>query len=650
MRWVADAPRGDKFMFTSFIPRAALAAALSSAPALAQQSSPDLPKATADPEIVVTASRAPRPITSVGESVTVIATGEIETRQSNTVADLLRTVPGVTFIRSGGIGTVTSVSIRGAETDQTLALIDGVRVNDPSSPGGGFNFGNLLTGNIARIEVVRGSQSVIWGSQAIGGVVNLITRAPTEAVEVNARAEAGWRDTYQAVGNVSGRTGPVAASFGAGYFTTDGFSAFNEARGGAERDGYENLGANGRVLVDITKAIGLDLRGFYSRGETDLDGFPAPLFALADTGEAEETEQIVGYAGLNASALDGRFRNRLAFTYTDTDRENLDPTGATTFAGRGRSERFEYQGIFTASDRLEAVFGAESETSRYATESFGSTDRASVGIDSLYGQVSVAPVTGLRVTGGVRYDDHETFGGETTLAANGVFSPNGGATTIRASYGEGFKAPTLFQLRSSFGNLALQPETSKSYDVGVVQRFLDGRMELGATYFRRDTRNLIDFVSCFQNPSPICAGRPFGTYDNVRRTRAKGLEAMVAMTPVDALTFRTQYSYVDAENRASGLALARRPKHSASALIDYRWLFGLETGATIVHVGDSFDNAANTRALDGYVLVDLRASFPVTESIELYGRVENLFDEAYETVSNYGTARRAGYVGVRLRL
>jgi vitamin B12 transporter len=637
-------------MFNSHVSWAALTAALLAAPAVAQQSSPDLPKTTADLEIVVTANRAPRPITSVGESVTVIATEEIETRQSNTVADLLRTVPGVTFVRSGGMGTVTSVSIRGAETDQTLALIDGVRVNDPSSPGGGFNFGNLLTGNIARIEVVRGSQSVIWGSQAIGGVVNLITRAPTDALALNARAEAGWRDTYQAVGNVSGRMGPVAASLGAGYFTTDGFSAFNEARGGTERDGYENVGANGRVLVDITDAIGLDLRGFYSRGETDLDGFPAPSFALADTRDTEETEQIVGYAGLNASFLDGRFRNRLAFTYTDIDRENLDASGASTFAGRGKAERFEYQGIFTASERLEAVFGAESETSRYSTLSFGTADRASVGIDSLYGQVSLTPLTGLRLTGGVRYDDHETFGGETTFAANGVFSPNSGATTIRASYGEGFKAPTLFQLRSNFGNLALQPEMSKSYDVGIVQRLLNGRMEFGATYFRRDTRNLIDFVSCFQNPSPICIGRPFGTYDNVRRTRATGLEATVAMTPVDALIFRAQYSYVDAENRATGLTLARRPKHSASALIDYRWPFGLETGATLVHVGDSFDNAANTRALDGYVLVDLRASLPVTNRLELYGRVENLFDEAYETVSGYGVAGRAGYVGVRLRL
>lgn len=635
-------------------PARAFAAAIDAAAEADPDKSPDLAVSTADRDIIVTANRAPRAAGEVAESVTVIATEEIETRQSNAVVDLLRTVPGVTFVRNGGIGTATGVSIRGAEADQTVALIDGIRLNDPSSPGGGFNFGNLLTGNIARIEVVRGSQSVIWGSQAIGGVVNLITRAPTDDWEVNARAEGGWRDTYQAVANVSGRAGPVAASIGGGYFTTDGLSAFSEARGGTERDGYENVGANAKLLIDLTQNIAIDLRGFYSRGETGIDGFPAPLFAFADTREVAKTKELVGYAGINATFLDGRFRNRLAFTYTDTDRDNIDRTAATpvnTFAGQGRNERIEYQGIFTASDRLEAVFGAERERSRFSTSSFGAVpSTARVGIDSLYAQLSGAPIRGLRLTGGVRHDDHQTFGGATTFAGSGVFTPNGGATTIRASYGEGFKAPTLFQLRSDFGNAALRPERSKSYDLGVVQRLIDGRMELGATYFRRDTRDQIDFVSCFQNPSPICTGRPSGTYDNIRRTRATGIEAVVRMTPVDALTLSAQYSLIDTENRDTGLRLARRPEQTVSALIDYRWSFGLETGATIAHVGDSFDNAANTRRIDGHVLVDLRASYPVTETVELYGRVENLFGEVYETIFRYGTAGRAAYAGVRLRL
>lgn len=597
-------------------------------------------------EIVITASRSPRPLDQIGEAVSVIATPEIERLQSNNVVDLLRTLPGVSITRTGGIGTATSVFIRGAESDQTVALIDGVKLNDPSTPGGGFNFGNLLTGNIARIELVRGSQSVIWGSQAIGGVVNLITRAPTEDLALNARAEAGWRDTYQAVANVSGRAGPVAASFGGGWFRSDGLSAF---AGGRERDGYENLGLNGKLLVDLTDTIAMDLRGYYSDGDTDIDGFPPPLFAFADTAERSKTRELVGYAGVNAAFLDGRFRNRLAFTYTDTDRRNV--ATSVTFDGNGRNERLEYQGVFTASPAFEAVFGAERETSRLRTSSFGApADRARVRLDSVYLQLSGAPLAGLRLTGGIRHDDHQTFGGTTSVAANAVWSLNDGATLLRASYGEGFKAPSLFQLFSDFGNEALQPEHSRSYDLGATQRLLDGAVELSATWFRRDVRNQIDFVSCFQNPIPICTGRPSGTYDNIRRSRATGVEATLGLNPTEALSLRASYTYVDAENRDTGRALARRPKSSLSALIDYRWPFGLSTGATLTMIGDSFDNAANTRSLDGYALVDLRASLPLGRNIELYGRVENLFDESYQTVFRYGTPGRAAYAGVRFAL
>lgn len=597
-------------------------------------------------EIVITASRSPRPLDQIGEAVSVIATPEIERLQSNNVVDLLRTLPGVSITRTGGIGTATSVFIRGAESDQTVALIDGVKLNDPSTPGGGFNFGNLLTGNIARIELVRGSQSVIWGSQAIGGVVNLITRAPTEDLALNARAEAGWRDTYQAVANVSGRAGPVAASFGGGWFRSDGLSAF---AGGSERDGYENLGLNGKLLVDLTDTIEIDLRGYFSDGDSDIDGFPAPLFAFADTAERSETRELVGYAGVNAAFLDGRFRNRLAVTYTDTDRRNYD-TGVT-FDGNGRNERLEYQGVFTASPAFEAVFGAERETSRLRTSSFGApADRARVRLDSAYLQLSGTPLAGLRLTGGIRHDDHQTFGGTTTVAANAVWSLNDGATLLRASYGEGFKAPSLFQLFSDFGNEALQPERSRSYDLGASQRLLDGAVELSATWFRRDVRNQIDFVSCFQNPIPICTGRPSGTYDNIRRSRATGVEATLGLNPTEALSLRASYTYVDAENRDTGRALARRPKSSLSAIIDYRWPFGLSTGATLTMIGDSFDNAANSRLLDGYALVDLRASLPLGRNIELYGRVENLLDESYQTVFRYGTPGRAAYAGVRFAL
>jgi vitamin B12 transporter len=601
--------------------------------------------------IIVTANRGETPISEVGQSVTVLTLNDIRTRQTVAVVDLLRTVPGVTFSRNGGIGTSTSVNIRGADSDQTVALIDGVKLNDPSSPGGGFNFGNLLTGNVGRIEVVRGSQSVLWGSQAIGGVVNIITRDPTEELSLNANAEYGWRDTGQLVGNVSGKFGLVSASVGVGYFRSDSFSTFNESRGGAERDGYKNYGANAKFNIALSEVISVDLRGWYSNGKTGIDGFAPPTFAFGDTNETDETEEFVGYAGLNVAFMDGRFRNRLAYAYTDTQRENLDLSGGSpfqTFDATGKNERIEYQATVDLAEGTALSFGAENERSSYRSSSFGSPfTGGKARLNSIYGQLSATPFAGLTLTAGARYDDHNIFGGNTTFAANGVFSPNEGTTTFRASYGEGFKVPSLFQLLSDFGNTTLQPEASKGWDAGMTQKLLGGVIEVGATWFHRNTSNQIVFISCGPQVG-ICTNRPFGTYDNVARARAQGLEFGLTLRPVEALTVQANYSWIDAENRANSFRLPRRPSQSVNASIDYKWSFGLETGATITHVGDSFDNASNSRQLDGYVLVDLRASYPVTAGVSLYGRIENLFNEKYETIFRYGTPRRAAYAGVRL--
>jgi vitamin B12 transporter len=275
--------------------------------------------------------------------------------------------------------------------------------------------------------------------------------------------------------------------------------------------------------------------------------------------------------------------------------------------------------------------------------------RAEARLDSLYLQVTAQPLQGIALSAGVRHDDHDVFGGATVFAANGSFTPNGGATQARVSYGEGFKAPSLFQLFSSFGNPLLAPERSQSIEAGITQTLLDGGIEAGATLFRRTTRNQIDFISCFGNTSPICTGRPFGTYDNIRRTRGEGVEIALRLNPTDDLRLSAAYSFIDAKNRDTGLELARRPRDSMNVSLDWQTPFGASVGGTISHTGASFENAANSVRLTGYTLVDLRASMPVTGNLELFGRVENLFDEVYETTFRYGSAGRGAYVGARLR-
>lgn len=624
-----------------------LSAAVIAAPAYAQDT-PD----TDAPEVVVTASRVAQPASEIGQAVTVIDRAEIERRQTVVVSDLLATTPGVTVTRNGTLGALTGVRIRGAEADQTLVVIDGVRVNDPASTGGGFDFGNLLSSSVERIEVLRGPNSVPWGSQAIGGVVNIITAAPTEGVQARANAEYGYADSMFASAGVSGKSGPVSGSLTGGYLKTDGISS---AASGTERDGYRQYGATGRLGVEFAPGIGLDLRSYFADSKVEIDdGFDPETFVVADSLAYGTTQELYGYAGLHANFADGRFNNRVAFTIADINRDNLSqPGGDVSFIGRGRSERYEYQGDFRPLDEVRVVAGVERENSRF-NDGFTFAD---TGITSVYGQLIVKPLDILTITGGVRNDDHEDFGSHTTFGANAALALWTG-TTVRASYGEGFKAPTLYQLFSAYGNRDLDPETARNFDIGIGQAFLGDRVRAGVTYFNRRTRNQIDFRDCSPEEQAmvgsICVDRPFGVYDNVARAEADGVEFTLALRPVDALTLTANYSYIHTENRATGANfgndLARRPKQTASVNADYRFAFGLSVGGTVTMVGDSFDDAANTVQLDGYALAGIRAEMPINDRIALYGRVDNLTDARYETVTGYGNYGRAAYGGVRLRL
>lgn len=610
----------------------------------------------ADDTVVVTATRTEEPIGQIGQSISVIDTQTITRRQSDVVTDLLRNVPGVVVTRNGGIGTTTAVHIRGAESEQTVALIDGVKLNDPSAPGGGFNFGDLLVGNIARIEVLRGSPSVLWGSQAIGGVINLITREPTEDLAANVRAEYGWRSTRAVVGNVSRKIGPVSASVGASGFRTEGISAFSEQRGGTERDGYRNFGANAKFNIAVTDNISVDLRGWYSNGRAEVDGFPPPTFDLADTPEYSRTRELVSYAALNASTFEGRLQNRVAVAYTNIERESIDPDGfvTQTFDGSGRNTRIEYQGTLQVSEALRATFGAESERSRFTTISFGGPPtHGEARIDSAYLQLIARPVTGLTATAGIRHDHHDEFGDKTTAAASAAWTPNAGRTVLRASVSEGFKAPTLYQLQSEYGNRLLRPESGRTWDAGVTQRLLGDALEISATAFRRDSRDLIAFVSCVPPFEGICTDRPFGTYDNVARARAEGVELSALLKPIEGLSVEASFTHLDTEDRSAaspayGKQLVRRPSETFSTFADYRWPIGLETGLTFTHVGHAFDDVANTRRIESYDLVDVRVAYPLTDTLQLQARIENVLDEEYETIPRYGMPGRAAYLGVRL--
>ncbi len=633
----------------------ATAALLSALPA-----TPALASAAAGPDdIVVTAVRVPVEADRLASAVSILDKQAIDAAQTIIVSDLLLTTPSVSLTRNGGFGTATSVRIRGAEADQTVVVIDGVKLNDPSSSGGGFNFANLMTGDISRIEVLRGPQATLWGSQAIGGVVSISTAQPETPLGGSVDIEAGSRDTVNARAGIGGKTDRLSWRVAAGTFTTDGISAISPENGGFEKDGYTNRTASGRLEWTIVDNVTLDLRGYYALGRADFDS----SFGDPDTPEYTRSEEWLGYAGLNVDLLDGRFRNRIAYSRTNIDRMNRDPRLAepVTFDARGRNQRFEYQGSYTFAPGWEAVFGAEHERSRMRTASPPfSFDGGKADLTSVYGQLSIMPVAGLSLTGSVRHDDHDTFGGKSSFSGGAAWTILDGATVLRANYGEGFKAPTLYQLFSEYGNQALAPETARGWEAGVEQRFLDNRIILSATYYERTTRDLIGFESCWglDNPGPLCfapgTGLPrSGYYRNISRAEARGVE-VTGLATLGDLTLSGNFSWTDAEDRSAdpflhGNKLPRRPKHMANAAATYVWQGGISTAVAVRWADKAFDDAFNNRVLDDYTLVDLRAEVPLGRGVSLFGRVENLFDENYETASRYGTLGRSYYAGLRGR-
>ena len=643
--WLNVMIEGYDMKFGLFLTAAAISLPLSPALAQSESAADDYTVVSNDErEIVVTASGIEQERGDTGHAISVLDHDDLVTSQVVSISDALRTIPGVAVARSGPVGSQTSVFIRGGESSQTLVLVDGVRINDPSSPNAAFDFGALLTGNIDRVEILRGANSVIWGSQAIGGVINVQTIAPTETLAVNARAEYGSHDTAQAYGNISGKTGIVSGSVGAGYYRTDGIPAL---AAGTEKDGYENFSGNGKLLVEFSPSFALDLRGYYNKGRVEFDD---PFGATPDTFPETENEQFVGYVGLNHSLIDDRWKGRLSFSHTDLTRTGTEPGVPFSFNEnrlRGKVDRYAYDGSFDVAEIATIVFGAAHEETFASTffpaggGSGSAPDKADTRVTGGYGQLTLRPVAGLSLTGGVRHDDYSQYGGQTTFGANFTYSPNDGRTVFRGSYAEGFRAPTLTEALLPYGNPDLKPETSKGFDAGIEHSFLDNKVTASATWFNRKSNDAIIYsMTTYQS-------------ENIAKVRAEGVELGLSIRPVDNLSVQAHYALVDATSRTPGAnfghELARRPKDSASFAIDWKSPWGLSLGSTLIITGDSYDNLANTVRLDGFALASLRAAFPVTDAIELYGRVENLFDEDYQTVANYNSYGRTATVGVRAR-
>jgi vitamin B12 transporter len=622
-------------------------ALVAATPAMAQESEDVvLTPRVRDDLITVIATGSPVRVDKAGQPVSVIGADEIASVQGSDLTRVLERLPGVTIARNGGLGSTTSLFVRGANSQQLLVLVDGVRVADVAAPGGGYDFGNIVSGGLGRVELLRGSNSVVWGSEAIGGVLALTSR---ELNGAEASAEYGARDTFDGQATAGISRDDYAVTLNGGYVQTDGLS---QAANGTEVDGFKQWRLNGRARVELAQGLSARFVGRYTDGTLDIDGYPAPDFNFPDTAEYQKTREIGGRAGLawTSDTLD----LDAGYQVSDTRRRYYDPSfsSAPTSETQGQSRRAELIGAWRATEGLRLDFGADHEWSRIDVSA---SPRRKANLSSghaLLGWYADA----FTVAAGLRYDDHSRFGDAWTFGANGSVSLTGG-WRVRASYGEGFKVPTLYQLFSEYGNEALRPEKSRSYDAGIEYGNRNGALHFALTGFRRDSRDLIGFTSC---EGATCEDRPFGYYINVGRARATGFELELGAQLGETLHAQGAYTYVKAVDRTEGsfeegTALARRPRHALTVSLDWTPLksgplTGLTLGGDIRLVGKSYDLAGGFGRLDSYALGTIRASVPVGEHLEVFGRVENVTDEDYEVAGGYGTAGRSGFVGIRARM
>ncbi len=620
--------------------------------------------------VVVTATRTEQPKEKTGTSISVITAEDLEKHQIASVADALAETPSLTVVRNGGLGQPTTIGLRGANAGQTLVLVDGVRINDPSTTDTQAILGDLFVNNIDRIEVLRGPQSTLYGSDALGGVVNILTRiGGDDPFAVRASAEVGSFDTYHL--NVAARGTVDSVDYGAGlnFVRTNGTPAADKNNGNPETDGYRNFGASENLRWNVSDNVSVDLRGYYTNARDGFDDNFAstPPFLVADSAAYNTNTVASGYAGVNFSLFDGMFRNRVAINGSRDNRAFFD--SAFDFIhknsqSRGNSWKLEYQGIVDISPDNQVTFGAESQRTSFRGDSFSSFfgdshERGHDRVDSYYAQWQTTLFDQLTLTGGVRHDDDEAFGGHNSVKIAGAWSlPTsllGGTTVLRANYGDAFKAPSLFQLFSQYSNpiATLAPEQARGWEAGVDQTLLDGRVHASLTYFERRTSDQIDFFSCFGFIPPeftqACIDRAAqgGFYYNVGRTRSRGVEVEVKAALTDTLTLEANYTNMTAKDLILGTDLARRPHVLANASLTWAPGEVWSLGASLRYTGERFDSTGGFSPMSSYTLVNIYGSYRISDTLEAYGRVENGFDEEYEPVLGYGGEQRAFFVGLR---
>jgi vitamin B12 transporter len=631
----------------------AMALAASAVAALAAEGAGSPESADSVESVIVAATRLPTPESEIASSVTVITAEDIAARQERSLPDILKDVPGLNIVRTGGPGGQTVVFMRGTNSNHTKVLVDGIDVSDPSNSTASFDFSQFLTQDIERVEVLRGPQSGLYGSDAIGGVINVITKSGQGPAQFQASAEGGSFETFNQTAGVRGSVEQFHYNANVEHFhsgatpvTPLDLLAPGETR---NDDYYDNLTAATKLGYDVAQNFDVGLVARYTNSHLRVTGDDFSTFPTFPAAQQTRTSTSEYYSRATAHlvSFDGFLDQTLGVAYTRKRTSTLEPASAQEGLATGERTKIDWQGALKFTQAHTLVLGAE-----HARDEISEPISASNQIDSGYAELQSQLIRGLYSAINARYDKNDRFGGKVTYRVAPAYVIPGTGTKLKASVGSGFKAPTLSELFQSYpafffiANPNLRPETSTGYDVGVEQALVGETLRVGVTYYYNRVRKLI-----------VSAPSPDGiniTYANIGRAHTDGVESFFAYNPVKAITLRADYTYTQATDDGTGQELLRRPKHKASLNAAWQATSAFSLNATVLTVSSWIDGNRDFSiprlTAPGYTVVNLAASFAIDRHLTVFGRLDNLFDRHFQNPVGFLQPTRGAFAGIRAQL
>lgn len=579
-------------------------------------------------DIVISASRIESKRIESGSAITVLDQQYLKENQARSVAEVLQNVPGVSVTNSGGFGQPTSVFIRGASSSNTLVIIDGIEVNDLTTSAGSYDFAHLMVDSVERIEILRGSQSALWGSDAMGGVINIVTKKGQAGFNPTANIEIGENSYHKETINLNGAKGNSHYSFSASNMKTDGISA---RKNESDDDSYENQNITLKAGHQFNDIFTMDAVLLYNDSESEYDSYGTD----SDSGYYSTSRQHQAKLNTNIELLNKQWKNRISIAVSDSERKHFAASN-TKFEGTKIKTDLQSDYYFTPVDEYtqRLSFIAEHEKDEYE-DSSSERDMETSGIVLGYGADWEKTIF---ANAALRHDFNDSFDDTTTYHIDiSAWASDG--TRLHASHGTGSKNPTFYQLYGYYGNTSLKPEESLSWDAGIEYNFsaLDAYLDL--TYFDSSYTDMID-TEC--NASWVC------TFYNVDEATARGVELTGSLKISKDFRANANYTYTDTDN-GDGDQLARRPKHSASINANYKYTPNLSANIGVNYVGKRLDTNYSPLEVDSYTVINIALAYQVNEHIILSTRIENAFDKDYEEASNYNTDDRTAYIGVSFK-